>query len=278
MAKHLSAAGALGLIVAMVPAAGTPAEEPRSTPSVGELSQEVAALQMFYALDLTRPQMEALRRRAADTAAPRRTPAGRPKANGDLRRSLVELRDALLKPTDGERIERLAEKLDALRESEAAELDDGFDVTEEAVEQAPEVLRRLSPRQVALYAGGCADDIPDPRARLEEALAKSRGLSRDDWKQYRDGVAEDVAALLAGLDDEGVQRLRDRIVQLLIVARSLKDDEFQAQRRDLEKKALEIVGDVGPTEVIRHVVEQALAELLSNPRLEAALDARLKAR
>ena len=37
-----------------------------------------------------------------------------------------------------------------------------------------------------------------------------------------------------------------------------------------------IVGDVGPTEVLRHLVEHALAELLSNPRLEAALAERLK--
>src|SRR5258707_10925029 len=45
-------------------------------------------------------------------------------------------------------------------------------------------------------------------------------------------------------------------------------------RPELEKKARELVGDVGPIEVLRHVVQQSLAELLSNPRLMVAIDAR----
>ncbi len=50
--------------------------------------------------------------------------------------------------------------------------------------------------------------------------------------------------------------------------------EFKAQRDDLDKEARKVVGDVGPTDVIRHYMERALAELLSNPRLGAAVEAR----
>jgi hypothetical protein len=68
----------------------------------------------------------------------------------------------------------------------------------------------------------------------------------------------------------------DQVVQLLIQARALKDDEFKRERRDLEKSARQIVGEVGPMQILRHAVERALAELLSNPRLPTALEARLK--
>ena len=58
--------------------------------------------------------------------------------------------------------------------------------------------------------------------------------------------------------------------------RALKDDEFKKERPELEKTARQIVGEVGPLDVLRHAVERSLADLLSNPRLAAAIDARLK--
>ncbi len=60
------------------------------------------------------------------------------------------------------------------------------------------------------------------------------------------------------------------------LARALKDEEFKAERPELEKMAGEIVGNLSPLDVLRHVLAQDLAELLSNPRLVAAIDARLK--
>jgi hypothetical protein len=63
---------------------------------------------------------------------------------------------------------------------------------------------------------------------------------------------------------------------LLIQVRALTEEEFKAQRPELEKMARAIVGDLSPLDVLRHALVQDLAELLSNPRLAAAIDARLK--
>jgi hypothetical protein len=248
---------------------------PPSRQSLVDLSQEVAALQALYALDVTRSQLEALRKIAQETAA-------KPRKHSDdqgsdaLRKTLAQLREALVQATEDDRIDKLLERLDKLRDSEDSELDDGVDLTEDSVERAPGALRLLTPRQVATYLAGMADDIGDPLEELLGALGRVRGLAANKWKDERDGVADQVSRLLGGLDDERTSRIADQVVQLLIVARSLKEAEFKTQLPELEKKARQIVGDQGPTEVLRNVMEQVLAELLSNPRLPAAIDARLK--
>ncbi len=97
-----------------------------------------------------------------------------------------------------------------------------------------------------------------------------------DLKQVRDEVSEEVGRLAAGLDVDKAGQISDQVVQLLIQARALQEQEFKKRQPQLEKEARQIVGEIGPVDVIRHVVEQALAEMLSNPRLTAAIDARLK--
>jgi hypothetical protein len=251
------------------------AEEPKpDQPPLVELSQEVAALQTLYSLNLTRPQLEQLQKLAGEIAPKPSRPA-EVKASATFRKRLMALRDALVKG-DEERISQLADQFEAMRESELPEMDDGIDLTEEAIEEAPRVLRLLTARQVAGYLATFADDIPDPLERLLAAVDKVRGLSAKEWAEFRDEVSQEVGELLAGLDDDRAARLGDRVVQLLIVTRSLKDAEFKAQRPELEKKARAIIGDVGPTDVLRHVTERGLAELLSNPRLPAAITARLR--
>jgi hypothetical protein len=246
----------------------------KQTPLV-QLSQEVTALQVLYALDLTRPQLEAVKKLAALTAAkPDKTAQG--KGSDNLRKKLVALRDALIEAKDDEHIGDLMDDIDTLRESEKPELDDQVDITEMAVTHAPKFLQMLTARQVAAYVGSFADDIADPRQRLLESLEKVRGLPDDKWAEMRDEVSEEVSGLVAGLDDQRAAQVSAKVVQLMIVARSLKPAEFKAQRSDLEKQANQILGDIGPTDVLRHVMERALAELLSNPSLPAALEARLK--
>jgi hypothetical protein len=68
----------------------------------------------------------------------------------------------------------------------------------------------------------------------------------------------------------------DEVVQILIQARSIDNKNFERERPGLEKKIQELVKNVGPLDVIRNTAEIALATLLSNPRLEAALKARTK--
>ena len=267
----------LGLTGALCLAACPPVANPPTEPAppLSALSQEVSALQVLYSLDVTRPQLEALKKLAAKTAAkPAAQAAG--KGSDGLRKKLTALRDALVDPKDDDRIGELMEDLDKLRDAEKPELADEIDVTEDAVLQAPAFLRTLSARQVASYVAGFAAEIMDPREHLLEALQKVRGLSDAEWGETRDDVAEDVSHLVAGLDEDRAAKVRNQVIQLLIIARSLKPEEFKKERSDLEKQAQEILGNLGPTDVLRHIMERVVAELLSNPRLPAALDARLK--
>ncbi|HEV3263630.1 MAG TPA: hypothetical protein VG013_42740 [Gemmataceae bacterium] len=243
--------------------------------SLNDLNLEVEALQTLHALQATRPQMQKLRSLARQTAdkPPVREAA---KASEKFRKSLAELRDALAANRDDERINKLTDKLDQLRNADKPELDDDIDITEEAREQAPKLLRMLTAGQVAGYLGSYADTIGDPLGRIQEALEKVRGLKDKEWKETRDQVCEDVGELVAGLDGDKATEVSDRVRQLLIMARGLRDEEFKKERPGLERMARRIVGDLGPTDVLRHVMERHLAELLSNPRLSAALEARLK--
>jgi hypothetical protein len=230
---------------------------------------------MMYALKLTRSQLAELRK-IADTTANRPEEASDVKASATLRKVLGDLREALVRADNDARIGKLFERFDALREAEKPELDEDTVATEEAIRRAPEILTMLTAGQVASYLGSIADDIVDPRQLLFQSLEKARSIPAADWAAFRDQVAGDISRLLANLDDDQERRINDQVVQFLIVARGLKPDEFKSQRPAMEQKAIKIVGDVGPTDVLRHVVEHALAEFLSNPQLPAALDARLK--
>src|SRR5262249_3787692 len=230
----------------------------------------------LYLFEFTPAQLRALQKLAPETAAEAAGPREAPKASEAYRQALAKLREALVKPEDDERIAKLLEELDDLREKEDPHLDDAVDLTEAARERTSGVLKLLSARQVMAYLTSLGDEVSDPLEILLETLEEVRGLDAAEWKELRQTVGPQVGSLVAGLDAERAQQVSDRVVQWLIRVRAMSDDEFKKERDELEEEARKIVGDVGPTEVLRHVVEQALAELLSNPRLEAALEARLK--
>lgn len=244
-------------------------------PSLNDLSLEVTALDTLYRLQLTRAQMEALQDLAQETA-PKGASRQQAKGSAKLRKTLSELRDALVKADDDDRIAELAGQLDKIIDAEKPELDDEVEIGEEASAQAARVLRFLTPKQVAAYASGFGDDIPDPLVRIQESMETARDLDDKEWEKFRTEISTEIGRLLAGLDGDKAQESGDKVVQLLIIVRSLSDEEFEKQRPDLEEQAVKIVGDLAPTDVIRHVVEYHLAELLSNPRLPAALELRLK--
>jgi hypothetical protein len=224
-------------------------------------------------LKVTPAQTKVLRPIAKETAAKVKA-RGETKASADFRKTLTQLHKALVDADDDESIDELLEKLDDLREAEKPELDDEVEITEEAIEQAPKVLKMLTAKQVAAFVALHADEVVDPTERLLEALVPVRGLADDKYKEFRDELAGEVSGLVAGLDADQDAKVSDEVKQWLVIIRSLTDDEFKAQRADLEKKARAIVGEVGPTDVLRHFLEHTLADLLSNPRLPAALEAR----
>jgi hypothetical protein len=236
---------------------------------------EVAALQAFRQFRLTPAQLDTLRKLAKETAPePSEREAG--KATTAFRDGLVALRNALAEEDDDDLIDRLQEKLEELTQKEKPELDDSIEVTDAARLRAPELVRFLSGRQVAFYVANHAEEIPEPLERIREALSTVRKLDPDEWKQVRTAVADEVARGVAGLDADKAAHVTDQVVQLLIQARALTEEEFKTERPDLEKTTLQIVGNLGPLDVLRNFLAQDLAELLSNPRLAAAVDARRK--
>jgi hypothetical protein len=245
----------------------------RNRSSLNDLSMEVAALQALYEFQLTPEQMKGLRQLAPETAG---KPGARQaaKASAEYAKTLVELHGALVQPAKAERIHELEEKLAELAQNEAPELDDLIELTEAACRRAPELLRQLSARQVASYIAQF--EFPDPLELLHAALDQVRPLAPKEWKEFREELSSEVGRLVAGLDAERAGRVGDKVVQWLIQIRSLTEEEFKAQRSELERAARQIVGDLGPLDVLRHELEYALAELLSNPRLEAALAVRLR--
>jgi hypothetical protein len=243
--------------------------------SLDELYQEVTALETLYELHFTPAQLKKLQQIAPATAA-KPSDKATLKASAELRKKLIELRAALVAADDEDRIDELTEEFHDQVTAEKAELENNFEITETARAKAPEVLKMLTARQVAAYVGGMADDIPDPAELMIDALDKVRPLPPSKWKEFRDEISDQVGRLLGGLDADKAQKASDQVVQLLIIVRSLKPDEFKAQRPESEKKARQIAGDIGPTDILRHILEQNLAELLSNPRLPAAVSSRLQ--
>jgi hypothetical protein len=242
-------------------------------PDLNPLNMEVSALETLGQLKLTRSQLERLAKLAPATA--HEAPPSRPtKVSAEYQKTLKDLRAALI-DEDEERIAYLTSTLDELREKEEPDFDE-VEITEAARRHTAEVLRSLNARQVVGFLADFAEEFPDPYEKLTDAFEDVRKLPDEDWEELRDEVAGQVGWLVAGLDGAAEGQVRERVKELLNRVRRLKGEEYTAKRAELETLAKSIIGKVGPTEVIRHFTERSLAELLSNPRLSAALEARLK--
>lgn len=240
-----------------------------------DLALEVAVLQTLHRFDLTESQLQLLLKWAPETALPMEArPAA--KVKPALRQAMLDLRTALIAAEDSERIAELAAKVDELRSEEGVELDDSIEITETARERTPDLLRRLSARQVGLFIAAYGGEFPDPLEILTEGLEDARAVEGEEWKLFRESISADVGRLVGGLNENRASEVTDKVIQFLIRVRALSDKQFEKQRARLEKEAAEIVAVAGPLEVIQNEVQLALADLLSNPRLEPALKARLK--
>jgi len=256
----------LGLLVPCS-AADARAEEPVS---LSNLSLEVMALQMLHRFEMTPEQLAALRRLAPITAA-KSSEHEAGKGGDPLRQALVDLRDALVRGAE-ERIGTLEEQLDELQNADDTDLDDVVELTPMARRRAAVVLQALSPRQVGAFLNS-ADELPDPLERLLNAIDQARQLDSDSWQELTEEVVEELSWQLGGLDPERGKRAGERVEQLLKAVRAAKD--LVRRRPEFEQSARQLVGQVLPTVVLHNYAEHALAELLSNPLLAAALDARM---
>jgi hypothetical protein len=268
------------LAIALTLASGTAFgkdDEPKkdAEPGLAELSMEMQALRTLYNLRLTTEQMKTLAKFAKDTAEPARK-RNQGKASDEYRKVLTELRDALAAASDDDKIADLEDAFTDLEEKEKPDMDDGVEVTGAARKRAPEVFKKMRPSQLASYLGFLAEDVVDPMDVLMSTMKDVRGINNEDWKDRRDDLAEELGWLLGGVDEKKAQKLNDAVVAFLNKVKALNDDDYKATEADLEKEAEKLVGEIGPERVLRNRVERTFAELLSNPRLEAALALRLK--
>ncbi len=254
--------------------AADPKTPARGEASIAELSLEVTALQSLHRFQMTTEQLTALRKLASTTVAKASAPRSGMGTEAH-RKALLELRAALL---DGknERIEELEEDLADLLEKEDADFDDQVSIVPAARRKAPEVLQSLRPAQLAAFFNAAADDVPDPLETLLAALEVAGDYKDAEWKELTAEIVDDLGWQLGGLDPERSRFIAVKVEQYLKKIRALSGKELERQRPELERQARQFVAQVAPTVVLHNFAEHSLAELLSNPRLTAALDARLE--
>ena len=103
-------------------------------------------------------------------------------------------------------------------------------LTDAARKQAGEVLHGLKASQLTTFLEREGlDEAPDPKERLEKALTEVRGLKREEWKDQRDAIADEVAEVLAGADAEKADKASDRVVSLLSKVHAMIDKDFKGQ-------------------------------------------------
>ena len=120
--------------------------------------------------------------------------------------------------------------------------------------------------------------LPSPCAPPAGDLREERGWIEklsSHWNAWRWDTRQAPRAP-AGVDEKKGDKLTDELTVILSRAHAMSDAEFKAKRGELDKQIHALLGGIGPLDVMRSVTERSLAELLSNPRLPAALQARLK--
>ena len=261
---------ALLALPAMAPAVPTIPGAPTEIP---ELSLQVWALRSIHEMELTPAQLKAFRAAAApDTAS--RMGGAKSKVSEKYVAALHALRDALLKGDDDDRITELRDDLETMHEDDEIDVNDDIAITANARTRTPDLLKMLAPSQVAGYIAVYQDEIPDPQVLLRVAIEEVRGAEDDDFKSTLDDTTDEVSVLLAGLDIEKAKPITEQIRAMLKHARDMNDSDFKSKRGDLEADGRKIIGDVGPVTVLQHWLERDIAELLSNPQLTSAIDAK----
>jgi hypothetical protein len=239
------------------------------------LSMEVLALQALDTLQATPAQLRAMAKVAAETAAKPR--ARKPSSASDkYKKKLAALRDALVKH-DADDIQVLSAELGEMQATDKIFVDNFVDMTDPARKRAPEILKTLSPRQVALYLATFEGLLHDPVEGMYLTLENSTKMGAKEWTDLRDAVAQEIAELLAGVDANQTKKTAEKVAALLDKGHKIKEADLPKSRADLEKEMKGIMGATGPVEILRHFMEKHLAILLSNPQLGNAIDARIKA-
>jgi hypothetical protein len=252
---------------------------------VNDLSMEVAALRTMYLLKASpdqglpdRNQFNALAFLSRKTAEPHRD-RDEAQVSKNYRKVLTDLRAAFIVNHEA-RIRELSDQLDEVTKDEKPELDDGIEITDAARGVTHRFLLYFDANRTVPYLAAYGKEFPDPFMLLLTSIgaaARSKKPSEDEWPTLRDFVIKEVSWQVGGLSLKKQQQVGEQVAAFLDKANQLSEAELKKGGLPGSKMKHEIgviVNVVDCTDIMRNVLQQDLAELLSNPRLPAARKAR----
>ncbi|OAI46807.1 hypothetical protein AYO44_10755 [Planctomycetaceae bacterium SCGC AG-212-F19] len=269
--------GNSGGLVSAARAQGADKVIPPPPTDVNALSMEVAVLRTLFLLKAAPHHLERIRTQYKDgVMKPRKRETA--DVTPEYKKALLDLRAALI-AGDEDRVNELSDQLEELAKDDDPDVDDAVEISDEARKLAPKLLGYFDANLVVGYLASYGKDFPVPFRMMNKAMrldGKGKKPSAEQWKEMRTAVANDVAWSVAGLDLKEQAKVRDEALKLLDRACALSNEELLKQQAELKSAISKITGKAGPLDVIKHVLEQDLAEMISNPRLLPAVEARLQ--
>jgi hypothetical protein len=249
--------------------------------SVQDISFRIQALQALDRLNLSPQQLRTIRAWAASGSVRRYTWPGAT-ISAEYKAVQQALYQATLKNDDI--ADELQATLNTIEETEELDLNDSVVVTDAARAETPRVMRVLTPNQVASYTAASEDGAPNLITTLIEAAGNVRGTTLDEFNEIASGAGEEVGILVAGIEPAKYGPVAGQVRNWLQRCRALSQTQFAAARSSLalEKSAAGLIGNAGLPgnsdlfSVLQHWFQKDLAELLANPQLVPAIDARLQ--
>ena len=234
-------------------------------------SMRVNALDAFYQLDLSAEQLRAFTASAAPMTGARAASAG----DKQLAGLLGKLQEAIVSHGEDAAIAALRNQVIDYVNSSSVEVDDAIRPSAGARAAAKNLCNQFKATQVAAFLAMHADEVGDPMELFGRAMDTIRSSTGDaefseSAAEIEGQAAEQIARLVAGMDDAREVGVEKQVEALLKSAAEGSDAEFEKRRPALEESAKRIVGEVGPFEVVRHWMEEEVAGLLANPEMPRA--------
>ena len=288
-------------------------EIPAGPDDINELSLEVAALRTLYLLNVWQDHNdgswkyhahapwvyildEAQKHKTAEAPRQRKAPAAGAAIDG-YKKVLVELRLAYIAGQD-DRIIDLSDQLEELAEDGFIELDDAVTITENAKKICHQTAFHATPESIVSYLNSYGKGLPSPYNMIGKVFierAPGQKISKDD----KDYLLKELSYLLCGYpqfsndktkeeellkkDKQKKEDLYKRMSPIIDKASAMTPDQCVKEwglkgslRIEYDTMKREVLGlGTDYFDVLRHLMQQDMAELLSNPRLIPAMDARV---
>jgi hypothetical protein len=267
-------------------------------PDINDLSMEVAALRTLYLLNIWPDHnlvgnaslggwggiMDRAQDKKDGPTAESHRDRKAAKVSDSYRKVLTDLRAAFIAGQD-DRIIDLTEQLEELANDDdpEPELDDAVAITEKARAASGRVLGYLIPEQVVSYLNSYGKEFPNPFGLVGKAVTEKRENAQIP-EETRKFVVKEVSWQLGGIDLKQQELISAKVANLLKNANAMTLDErrkawaydpVKGEAGKLRKEYGEIKKNINALKILDNVMRQDLAELLSNPRLLPAIEARV---